>query len=328
MMLNESGVWQIAQAIMPPNATGDDAFHETLMHDLTQPVRRVYSVDTFVENRHFRLDWQPPDAVAWRCLAASISDIAACGANPLGFLIGLSLPGDVTPEAVAQFYNGLKQFCDTHAPNLELWGGDTTRAEAWVISITVIGEVEAHVQLKRNAARASDVLLASGAHGLAALGLHALEAKQTPKYPNALERFTHPIPRLAAGRALASLVPHAALMDTSDGLADAALKIASASHCRAVLEASKLALHPELKTLDAAQALQYQLYGGEDFELLAALPPTDWDRHQSELTALGFHVVGYLEAGHAANSFIKGTDGQAAPLDAAATFQHFGDCTP
>ena len=333
-MIQEADVWQIAKDLMPPQAQNDDCFHEAI----NAQTKRVYSIDTFVEGTHFDLKWQSLESIAWRCLAASLSDLAACGATPLSYLIGLSLPHDVTRQDIELFYKGLKDATEAMAPDLALWGGDTTRSTHWVVTLSVIGEVPADVQLKRSDAQVGNVLLSTGYSGLAGLGcqLFTLE-KETALFPQALEAFRTPTAQLKAGQCLAKLVPQASLMDTSDGLADALIKCAKASGTHFLVDGSKLKVSAELWSaemcFEAIDALDLIFYGGEDFQLLASVPAQAWQEHQGALEAVGFYEMGQVERlssspdRDASYASVQWNDGFRQVLDEHKSFQHFQEET-
>jgi thiamine monophosphate kinase len=149
-------------------------------------------------------------------------------------------------------------------------------------------------------------------------------------YKKSVERFNTPTPRLAAGQFLAEHIPHAALMDSSDGLTDAALKIAKESGLQAILDEGLIPVHSEIRAAFEDSALHVNplntiLYGGEDFELVAAITSTDWHTHQADLQRLGFGMVGYVQAHQddTPHGLILREDGDLDPLDPAAVYQHF-----
>lgn len=325
-MIQEADVWQIAQRLMPPLAQNDDCFHETLNPE----IKRLYSLDTFVEGTHFDLKWQSLESIAWRCLAASLSDLAACGATPLSYLIGLTLPQNVSQNDVNAFYQGLADATQAMAPDLALWGGDTTRGSHWVVSLSVIGQAPAHVKLARSDAQVGNVILATGHSGLAGLGckLLALE-KEVSLFPQAIQQFKTPVAQLQAGQCLARLIPQASLMDSSDGLADALIKCAKASGTHFSVDGSKLIVSTELLLaeihFEEVDTLDLLFYGGEDFHLVASVPKDAWLKHQTDLEAVGFYEIGVVEAcvNQAPYASVQWQDGFREGLYEEKGFQHF-----
>lgn len=327
--MNEHTVWHAAQHIMPPHATADDAFHEALLPNQSRV--RLYSVDTFVEDQHFNLSWMPPHAVAWRCLAAAVSDIAACGGTPLGWLLGLTLPHKRAGNKafIHELYDGFSSATQAFAPTLELWGGDTTTGTHLVLSITVIGECAQGVSLKRSHAQPGDIIITNGYSGLAHLGWKAHEAGLSEAFPHAIHAFDFPVPELDSGKMLAGIAPNAALMDTSDGLADAALKIAHASGVYLQIEEALLPVHPEVSTALKQDIIKtsYEatLYGGEDFNLFGCLPIQHWNTHTEAFQQAGFYAIGHVLSAQAQapGACLKQKDGTIMPFDFKHTFQHF-----
>lgn len=328
-MVKESTIWEIAQScLMPPDAIGDDCFHESvrLSTPLSSNGVRLYSVDTFVEEHHFSFVFCTPYEVGWRTLAASLSDIAACGGKALSFLISLALPPTVTEDAVEAFYAGMQGCLKATQCNAMLIGGDTVQAPQWVISITVIGQATS--SLKRNQANSGDYLIATGHHGLSHLGLRLL--KQNAKADKTflpIQQFLKPLPKLLAGQGLQSVSPNSALMDSSDGLADACLKIAHGSGVQILLNQDWLPIASPFLAYELTQAQPWILYGGEDFELVGTIAPDTWHANLHTLKRLGFRVHGWVATGSPSAWLVTGDTleqhQRLEPLTADKTFQHF-----
>ena len=180
-----------------PGAEGlrDDAasLTPTPGHDL------VVTADAIVAGVHYFPD-DPPGSVAVKALGVNLSDLAAKGASPRGFLLTLALPDEWTEEWLAAFAEGLGAASRAHG--CPLLGGDTVRSGGpALIGVTAFGEVPAGAMLRRQAARAGDRLCVSGSIGDAALGLAlhlAPDPALDPVQRGALrERYLHPRPRLA-----------------------------------------------------------------------------------------------------------------------------------
>lgn len=256
------------------------------------------STDTLVESVHF-FPTEVPAVVGWKSLVSNLSDLAACGAEPLGFTLNLSLP-QLDDAWLGGFSGGLLDVANRY--NCPLVGGDTTSAGTNVlktISITVFGQATpTHTGFHRSLARAGDEIWVSGTPGLARLGLlleyqrrgqlaHCCKLPDLPRIetllnalPSALQdaavqALQRPVPRIELGQRLHG-VAHAAL-DLSDGLSGDLQHIATASKLRAVLslgglQALWLNKWPELAQLtDCENLLQTlvltTLQGGDDFEL-------------------------------------------------------------
>lgn len=304
-------------------AMGDDAYWD-------EATRSIYTTDMLVENRHFSLDYFTPQDLGWKAAAVNISDLAGMGAQLKCLLISLGLPNALELDFVAELYQGFQDACQTFGGFIA--GGDTVSSPVLTLNVTAIGTCpEGTSPGRRFQAQPGDWVIASGFHGLSKVGLEALQ-NHWPAFNTSKAAHLKPIPRIAAGQLLARKFKRYALMDSSDGLADALIKIAHSSQQQLVVEHRKLAIHPEVmayaQQLTSGQpplsleqkALDTVLYGGEDFELVATVPEVD-----AELLA-HFHVIGRVQAPGSAppNAFIQ-HQGQEAPqpLSLQMTYQHF-----
>ena len=226
------------------------------------------STDMLVEGRHF-LPNADARQLGHKCLAVNLSDLAAMGAQPLGFTLALALP-DARHEWLAPFSEGLFALADAHA--CELIGGDTTKGPL-TVCITVFGELPPAQALRRDAAQAGDDIWISGTLGDARLALAALR-NELPLDPATLAsaaiRMHAPTPRVALGVALRGIA-HAAI-DISDGLVGDLSHILTRSGVGATLDAD--ALPPGLMLARQPVALRrtFMLTGGDDYELCFTAP--------------------------------------------------------
>jgi thiamine-monophosphate kinase len=237
----------------------------------------VLKTDTIVEGVHY-LPGDPPALVAKKLLRVNLSDLAAKGAEPLGYLLDLTLPDRCGDDWLEAFCRGLAE--DQRAFGLSLFGGDSARTTGpAVLSATLLGGVAAGGIPRRGSARVGDCLCVTGTLGDAALGLAVLRG-ELPALGAAeraflADRYRLPQPRLAEGRVLAPLVH--AMMDVSDGLVQDAGHICKASSVAAVIELEALPLSPAVRRAVMAEPerIQLALGGGDDYELLctAATPP-------------------------------------------------------
>jgi thiamine-monophosphate kinase len=230
------------------------------------------STDMLVEGRHF-VSTVDPRALGHKALAVNLSDLAACGAQPLAFVLSLALP-QVDEPWLAGFAEGLFALADAH--DCELVGGDTTRGPL-TINITVFGEVPAGQALLRSGAQAGDDVWVSGTLGDARLALEAFRGTVSlpqPVFAAARERMDRPQPRLALGMALRGIA--SAAIDVSDGLLGDLAHVLDASHVGTTIELAAAA-----KLLASAQALNWPdervqdlvFAGGDDYELAFTAPP-------------------------------------------------------
>ncbi len=271
----------------------------------------VLTVDTLAEGRHFPAD-APPDAVGHRALAVSLSDIAAMGATPAWALLALTLP-DVREAWVADFARGFLELAAEHG--VALVGGNVSGG-GLAATVTVIGHVHAGEALRRAGARAGDRLYVSGSPGEAAGGLatwgraaapddrdgQAGAPGDTPARRDALAalrgRSLRPAPRVTLGRALRGIA--SAAIDVSDGLLADLGHVCRAGGVGARVELSALPVSGALAACfdaDAREALI--LHGGDDYELLCAIPPgVEADARAAAARAgCAFTAIGEFTAG-------------------------------
>jgi thiamine-monophosphate kinase len=288
----------------------------------------VLKTDPVAEGVHFLVDDAPED-IAWKALAVNVSDLAAKAARPLGYLMALSFPEAPAARWLARFAAGLQAAQESFG--CHLLGGDTDRRPGpLTIAITVIGEVETGRMVRRGTARPVEALFVSGSLGDAALGL---ALRKDPALAGAWGlspveaehlrgRYVRPQPRLGLGPALRE---HAsAAMDVSDGLAKDLARMCKASGCAARVRLSDVPLSPAAaKAVAADPALGERIVtGGDDYEVLAAVPAAGADAFRSMTAQAGMAVtrIGATLAG--AGVVIEGRGGQPLTLDRAG-WDHF-----
>ncbi len=254
----------------------------------------VGTTDMLVEGIHFRLDWASPEDVGWKALAVNLSDLAAMGATPGRALISIAVdPG--RRELATGIARGLQAIA---APTgTAVVGGDTVRSPGpLVVNVALVGVAEPDHLLRRDAARAGDVLAVTGRLGGAAAGLAALLDGRPPDDAELLPllgALHRPTPRLAAGQALAAAGVRCAI-DISDGLASEAAHIATASRVSIEVDLAAAPLFDAaVRMLGRDRARQLAATGGEDYELLFAVDPARLRELSSALAADGgLTVVG------------------------------------
>ncbi len=247
----------------------------------------VVTVDALVAGVHFFPD-DPPASIGWKALAVNLSDLAAKGAKPDGFVLTLALPRGWTEGWLADFATGLARLA-TEA-GCPLIGGDTVSTPGpLTISITAFGTVPAGRMVARSGAKPGDVVLVSGSIGDGALGL-SVHGPDKPAWVSALQaqdrafladRYLHPRPRLALSEALQR---HAsAAMDVSDGLVGDLAKLLKASAAGAEIDLDAVPLSgPARAAVMADPALTELAWtGGDDYEILC----TASEREYSALVA-------------------------------------------
>lgn len=264
----------------------------------------VVTTDAIVAGVHFLPD-DPPDTVARKALRVNLSDLAAKGAEPAGFVLTLALH-DVSEAWLAPFARALGE--DADQLGCPLLGGDTVSTPGpAMISITAFGRVPPGKMVKRSTAQIGDVLVVSGTIGDATLGLAVLKGEQGPLDGDAVarevlvDRYRVPQPRVALAHAVRD---HAsAAMDVSDGLMGDLAKLCSASGVSAVVEAAALPLSGSARTwLASDPSLVARLVsGGDDYEILCAVPENRLAAFQLAVRSAGVPVgvIGRIVAGEA-----------------------------
>jgi len=256
----------------------------------------VWTVDDLVEGVHFRRAWLPDGwpAAGRKAAGASVSDLAAMGAEPLGALLALGLPTDAeASDVVAGLGRGLG--AKLAAAGCPLLGGNVTRSAAAFLSVSALGSVAPGRAIARDGARPGDRLFVTGPLGLARVGLRWLLGGGDPaaaELGEAVGRLHDPPVRIAAGRALAG-APRVAGLDLSDGLARDLPRLLRASGVRAVVDSARLPGPPAaLAARVGEEPAALAWVGGEDYELLVAGPPG-----LPGAVGLDLIEVGRLEAG-------------------------------
>ena len=237
----------------------------------------VTSIDTVVDGVHFSLATHSPADVGWKALATALSDIAAMGAEPGEAYVSLVLPGGF--EGGLDLVRGMEELAARHGATIA--GGDVVSGPVLTVTVAVTGWGELEDELVgRDGASPGDLVGVTGELGGSEAGRLLLERGE--REPSELvRRHLRPEPRLAEGRALARAGARA-MIDLSDGLATDAGHVAAASGVRLEIGISKIPCAPGVSAEQAAS-------GGDDYELLFAIPP---DRREAaeaaaEVTWLG-----------------------------------------
>jgi thiamine-monophosphate kinase len=232
------------------------------------------SVDALVDGVHFRRDQASLTQIGHKALATALSDLAAMGAEAGEAYVVLGLPPDFGEKECIELLDGMTSLAA--ATGTDLVGGDLTRSEQLFLAITVVGHAPTtDAFVTRAGARPGDVLVLTGEIGAAAAGLKLLNNQPSEAREGLVERQLEPTPRLVAGRALA-LAGATAMIDLSDGLGADAGHLARASGVKLEIEAAAVPLAAGAIALSEAidRDPWWLLGGGEDYELLASVPPT------------------------------------------------------
>lgn len=290
----------------------------------------VLTKDALVSGVHFFAD-DPPASIARKALRVNLSDLAAKGATPAGFLMALALPANLDESWIAAFAAGLGEDARMYA--CPLLGGDTVRASGGLsISITALGWCDSGKMVRRTSARTGQMLLVSGSIGDAALGLRLRLEPDAPwarALPEALrahlaDRYLHPYPRNALAGAVSEHA--AAAMDVSDGLLGDAVKLAAASGIaglqpRILLDRVPLSPAARAALALAPDLLQTIMAGGDDYEVLMAAEPDTVPALLAACAAAGCEATVIGELALAEEPAFVRADGSAVPFSSL-SFQH------
>ncbi len=259
---------------------------------LTPPPGRdlVLTVDQMLEDVHF-LTRDDPALIARKLLRRNLSDLAAMGAVPLGYLLTTALPEGVGEDWLAGFSQGLAQ--DQKFFNISLFGGDSSSSRGKIsLSATLIGHTAPGAALSRNGARAGDGIWVTGTIGDAALGLRARLGELEDPSGFLTARSLLPEPRM--GLALAGLV--SAAIDISDGLVQDLGHMCQGAGLSAVIRAGLVPASAAAAACGAG-ALEARLTGGDDYELLLAVPPGNGEALKAACGDLPVTKIGMFQAG-------------------------------
>lgn len=275
------------------DVVGDDA---APMGTTLPEHQMVVTTDMLVDGVHFSDRTTNPEDVGWRAAAVNLSDLAAMGAKPWGLVMSVGLPPDTEVAWIEGVYRGFSECLQTYGT--ELVGGDTVRSPIRTLSVTAFGQVHQSQIIQRHTAQVGDAIVMTGGHGLSKAGLELLfnaNLKEKLLAPLKVRNrilageglveaicrcHQRPIPRFDAIALLHKLLKqHNHLkdfpisgMDSSDGLADAIAQICRSSKVGAKIFWRSLPIHRAVRTLAGESALDWVLYGGEDFELILCMP--------------------------------------------------------
>lgn len=288
------------------------------------------SVDAIVDGVHFRCGEAPPQLIGRKALATALSDLAAMGAEAGEAYVVLGAPENLVESEFDALLEGLLGLAAETGTTLA--GGDLTRAPALTLAVTVVGHAPSADDLvSRAGALPGDLLVVTGELGGAAAGRLLLEqpelaeAVDTSTAERLRERQLDPTPRLRSGRALAG-AGATAMIDLSDGLAGDAAHVASASGVSLAIETESMPLAEGVAEVAGAaevDPLQLAVSGGEDYELLAALPPDRLDeasRRVAETAETTLTSIGQVAAGEGVELRLPGGG-----LLESRGYDHFGE---
>jgi thiamine-monophosphate kinase len=279
--IGEQGLLTILQKFCPAEIVGDDCAVMT-----TNPNQSLaITTDMLVNGVHFSDRTTSPYDAGWRAAAANLSDLAAMGATPLAVTVALAVAEDTAVLWVEEFYRGMTACLQEY--HTSIVGGDIVRSPVVTVAITAFGQVECDRTIRRSNARSGWAIVATGVHGASRAGLELL---LNPEFGQNLLKgdrtslilaHQRPKPRLDVLAVVWEILGLGGVkspikiagMDSSDGLADAIIQICRASGVGAKVDRQKIPIPHILSEIVSTQtALDWALYGGEDFELVLFLP--------------------------------------------------------
>jgi thiamine-monophosphate kinase len=292
------GEFELIAEVFAPLAVAPGAF--ALTDDAaiaTPPAGRdlVVTTDALVESVHFFTS-DPPDLIARKALRVNLSDLAAKGATPSGYLLALSIPKQIEMPRLRAFAVGLAE--DQREFGISLLGGDTTWTPGpLTVAITAFGHVPQGAMLRRSGARPGDLVFVSGMIGDAGGGLACLKGEGTlpeEQRDYLVRRFQLPEPRMVLGQALVGVA--SASLDVSDGLIADLGHIAQTSNVRVEVEAARVPLSTALLSLrpDAENRIVRATTAGDDYEIAFTAPP---ERRSEIIAAAARAAVPLTEIG-------------------------------
>lgn len=253
----------------------------------------VLSTDMLVEHIHFDLAYTPLKHLGYKAVVVNLSDIYAMNAMPEQITVSIGISNRFSVEALDELYAGMRAACDFYG--VDLVGGDTSSSiKGLFISITAVGYAQKEQISYRSGAQEGDVLCLTGDVGASFVGLQLLEREkavylENPEVQPDLEGQDYIVQRLLKPEARkdiveafrkAQLVP-SSMIDVSDGLSSEVLHLCKASGLGVVLEEEKVPIHPDTynKALDfKLDPIICAMHGGEDYELLFTIPPSDLEK--------------------------------------------------
>ena len=295
---------------------GDDC----ALVDVTNGMDLAVSTDTMVSGTHFFPDVDPEN-LGHKALAVNLSDIAAMGGLPYWAMLALTLP-QVDHAWLEAFAKGFFDLAQEY--NVSLIGGDTTRGQTLVLTVTIMGEVPAGAALRRSGAKVGNDVWVSGNVGDAALAVAHRYGKivlEAPDYREAVMRLYEPTPRVALGQALRGLAT--AAIDISDGLLADLTHICRLSGVGATVDLNSVPVSAiGAKHIGSDEGRNAILAGGDDYELCFTANPNSRESIQDLENVLGVPItrIGQIKRGKGVS--LLGDDGKPVKIDGRG-YDHF-----
>jgi thiamine-monophosphate kinase len=254
----------------------------------------LLTCDALVEGVHFLRNWKSltPDFFYYlgrKLVSISVSDVASMGGAPLYSLVTLGIPDWMEVEELKEFYEGVNSALEEY--NFSLIGGDTVKSPNFFLDLSLLGISNKNCVMLRSKAKPGDLVGVTGTLGDSRAGLEQLLRGKVEDF-YLIERFLNPKARLKEG-VKALEIGVLCSTDVSDGFVFNLYTIAESSKVRIDLNSSEIPISENLEKFAGDGALQYALYGGEDYELIITFP----EEKKEKLENLGFKTVGTVSQG-------------------------------
>jgi thiamine-monophosphate kinase len=260
---------------------------------------QLFTIDSMLEEVHFRLKWSSPEKLGARSLVVNLSDIAAMGGTPTACVINLAVREGLDARFFDRLYAGIREAASRY--HVDVVGGNITRADRLAITIAMLGEASQAVT-RRDLARAGDDIFVTGTVGDSAAGLAILNGQLAVRGAARkflLARHLSPTPRIEAGLAIAKIAPTPAAIDISDGLLQDLGHILKRSRVGAEIDPAVIPLSPAYRAA-LKDDLTLALGGGEDYELLFCARPGFSEQKLTWALGVPVHRIGHIVKGRRA----------------------------
>lgn len=287
----------------------------------------IITQDTLVEDVHFSLYTTTPYLLGRKAVSVNLSDLAAALAIPKYVTISISLPKFIQDVFVEKLYEGINDICREN--NIIVVGGDITGSEKVIISVCALGKKECSYLSERNKAKKDDLVVVTGSFGSSSTGLYSMQNFLLCD-KKLREKHLNPVARIKEANILRNIInKDVAIMDASDGLADALYKIANASKHSIEIDYEKIPIEKEVIDFVKRNNLDldnFVLWGGEDFELVMCIGEDIYEKLDGSL----FKCIGrVINKDNNPNVILK-NENKYLTINKETfnqkSYNHFGDC--
>jgi thiamine-monophosphate kinase len=286
------------------------------------PGGSLVTADTLVEGNHFVIPGISFEDLGWKAVAVNLSDIAAMSGRPRFIIINLTLPHGITDLDFERMFRSMIDCAQIY--RCRIVGGDLTRGAQLVLTLTVIGDKHENGVMTRRGASIGDILITTGDFGASAAGLWLMQ-NETEGFFHCRQKHFRPLPRLCESWFLIrTTAGTGAMMDASDGLADAVIQLAQASDVGIRVRQDLIPIDEQTKAVAAragANCIDWALYGGEDYELVACVNAQHWQA-MKELPANPFREIGMVTEA-APGVVLVAPGGEESKISLSRTYQHW-----